>query len=152
MVILLSLNLVKVWRPKKELVVEKQKVRVIKVIDGDTIEIDTGQRVRYLGVDTPEMNFYGKKAECFAHEATKRNKELVGDKEIEIEKVISETDEFGRILRFVYVDGVSVSEILLKEGMGREQSIAPDVKYVEDLARAEQEARENRRGLWGGCE
>src|SRR3990167_11245797 len=73
-----------------------KKILVSRVIDGDTIELNTGEKLRYIGIDTPEINF-GKNPECFAIKAKEFNKQLVEKKEIKIEKDVSEKDRFGRM-------------------------------------------------------
>src|SRR3990167_2207640 len=80
-----------------------KKLIVSRVVDGDTIELNTGEKLRYIGIDTPEIN-YGKDPECFAQQAKEFNKKLVEKKVIKIEKDVSEKDKFGRLLRYVYVD------------------------------------------------
>ena len=85
-----------------------QQEKVTRVIDGDTIELETGQKVRYIGINTPETVDPRKPAECFGRESSEKNKELVEGKIVELEKDISETDKYQRLLRYVYVDGVLV--------------------------------------------
>ena len=135
----------------------ENKLIVSRVIDGDTIELNTGERLRYIGIDTPEIN-YGKTPECFAYKAKEFNKMLVGKKEIKIEKDVSEKDKFGRLLRYVYVkdesttSAIFVNEYLVKQGYAVVSTYPPDIKYIEDLLLAQQEARENNRGFWKECD
>jgi endonuclease YncB( thermonuclease family) len=84
---------------------------VSRVIDGDTVELGDGSRVRYIGMDTPETA-----GDCYNREATARNIELVLNRVVQLEKDVSETDQYGRLLRYVYVDGVMVNEVLVREG------------------------------------
>ncbi len=138
-----------------------QSIKVVRVIDGDTIEIEGGQKVRYIGIDTPELVDPRKPVQCFAQEASLKNKELIEGKTIELEKDISETDKYGRLLRYVYlpaeasakagVDGVFVNDYLVREGFAHASSYPPDIKYQEQFSQAEQEAQEFNRGLWGKC-
>ncbi|HZA29545.1 MAG TPA: thermonuclease family protein [Gammaproteobacteria bacterium] len=130
---------------------------VVRVIDGDTMEVDrAGGRInlRYIGIDTPESVAAGQPVACFALEATNRNKELVEGKTVILEKDVSETDQFGRLLRYVYLeDGRMVNELLVVEGFALASSFPPDVKHQARFTTAQQEAREARRGLWGpACE
>jgi micrococcal nuclease len=127
-----------------------QKVKVSRVVDGDTIELENGQKVRYIGIDTPETVDPRRDPQCFGKEASLRNKELVENKEVYLEKDVSETDRYGRLLRYIYVEenGVSVNEQLVKEGYAAASSYPPDVKYQEKFRIAEQEARNNQKGLW----
>lgn len=124
---------------------QTQEVLVVKVIDGDTIEIEGGKRLRYIGIDTPES------AECFANAATDKNKELVLEKKIRMEKDVSETDKYGRLLRYVWVGNIFVNDYLVKQGYAQSSTYPPDVKYQDQFLEAQKEARENNRGLWGTC-
>lgn len=131
-------------------------VLVTKVIDGDTIEIEGTQKVRYLGVDTPETKDPRKPVQCFGKEASNKNKELVEGKRVILEKDITEADKYGRLLRFVYLplsDGTRlfVNDYLIREGYGQVLTIPPDVKYSEQFLDAQRKAREQKKGLWGRC-
>lgn len=125
--------------------VDSQQVKVTKVIDGDTIEIEGGKKVRYIGIDAPESY------SCFSLESMLRNKELVEGKIIVLEKDVSETDRYNRLLRYVYVDDTFVNEILVKEGYAQVSTYPPDVKYQDKFLAAQKEARDNNRGLWSFC-
>lgn len=135
----------------------ENKIIVSRVIDGDTIVLNTGERLRYIGIDTPEINF-GKNPECFALKAKEFNQKLVEKKEIKIEKDVSDKDKFVRLLRYVYVDhestssAIFVNEYLVRQGYAIVSTYPPDVKYIEDLLLAQKDARENNRGLWGECD
>ena len=124
---------------------------VTRVIDGDTIEIEGGKKVRYIGIDTPETVDPRKPVQCFGVEAFNKNKELVERKRIRLEKDISETDKYGRLLRYVYVDGIFVNDYLVRQGYAYAYTYPPDVKYSEQFIQAQKEARENNRGLWKDC-
>ena len=124
---------------------------VTRVIDGDTIELENGKRVRYLGINTPESVDPRKPVECFGKEASFKNKELVLNKKVVLEKDISEIDKYGRLLRYVYVDNIFVNLELIKQGYAQVATYPPDVKYHDLFLEAEKEARENKRGLWGNC-
>lgn len=125
---------------------------VKRVIDGDTIELASGKRVRYIGIDTPETVDPRKPVQCFGREAKAENVRLVDGKAVRLEKDVSETDKYGRLLRYVYVGDVMVNEALARGGFAYSSSFPPDVKYQEKFLLAQQEARENNRGLWSGCE
>lgn len=124
---------------------------VTKVIDGDTIEIEGGQRVRYIGVDTPETVHPDIKTECLGAAASAKNKELVEGKHVHLEKDVSETDKYGRLLRYVYINNLFVNDYMVREGFANASSYPPDIKYQDQFTSAEVEARENNRGLWGSC-
>ena len=130
---------------------QREEVLVTRVIDGDTIEIAGGERVRYLGIDTPETVDPRGPVECFGREASMENKELVEGKYVRLEKDISETDKYGRLLRYVYVDDKLIDLELVKDGFAHILTIPPDIKYQDKFLAAEREAREAKRGLWGVC-
>lgn len=130
---------------------ELPKAKVARVIDGDTIEIEGGQKVRYIGIDTPETVDPRQSVGCFGKEASSKNKELVEGKEIRLEKDVSETDKYERLLRYVYVDDLFVNDYLVRQGYATSYTYPPDIEYQEQFRQAEQEARENNRGLWGTC-
>src|SRR3989344_1028684 len=129
-------------------------VLVTKVIDGDTIEIEGGVRVRYLGVDTPETKDPRKTVECFGKEAYNKNRDLVEGKRVILEKDITDKDKYDRLLRFVYLaleDGqmLFVNDYLIRDGYGHVLTIPPDVKFAEQFLEAQKQARVNNKGLWG---
>lgn len=133
-----------------------KNITVSRVIDGDTIELNTGEKLRYIGIDTPEINF-GKDPECFAIQAKEFNKKLVENKVVKIEKDVSEKDKFGRLLRYVYVENESttstifINDYLVRQGYAIVSTYPPDIAHIEDLLTAQQEARENNRGMWKNC-
>lgn len=126
-------------------------VKVTRVIDGDTIEIEGGQKVRYIGIDTPETVHPDKSIQCFGNEASDKNKELVEGKSIRLEKDVSETDKYGRLLRYVYLDSTFVNKFLVEEGYAYSSTYPPDVKYQETLNAAQQQAQLSKKGLWSSC-
>lgn len=135
----------------KSVVVGKE-YEVVKVVDGDTIDVLVdGEvvRVRYIGINTPETVHPTRGVECFGQEASARNKALVEGKWVRLEKDISDTDKYGRLLRYVYVGEVLVNEVLVSEGYANVSTYPPDVRYTELFRRAELEARTAGRGLWG---
>ena len=121
-------------------------VQVLRVIDGDTIVVSRGQRVRYIGVDTPEVGddpqYYGPEAAIF-------NDQLLAGRKVYLEKDVSEKDRFGRLLRFVYAGGILVNAELVREGYARAKVYPPDTRHAQCFAALEQEAREGKRGIWG---
>ncbi|MBM3256138.1 MAG: thermonuclease family protein [Candidatus Moranbacteria bacterium] len=128
--------------------------KVVYVVDGDTIDISTGERVRYVGVDTPETKHPIKGVECFGREAAEKNKELILGKEVRLEKDISDKDKYGRLLRYVYLDNLFINDYLARNGFAHAATFPPDVKFSKIFLAAEREARENLRGLWapGRCD
>jgi len=124
----------------------ESQARVVRVIDGDTIEIAGGTHVRYIGMDTPEsypeVEFYGPEAKA-------KNIELVEGKVVTLVKDVSETDKYGRLLRYVYVDGVFVNGELVRLGYARAVAYPPDTKYELLLSQLEKEAKAAKLGIWG---
>jgi len=119
-----------------------EEVSVSRVIDGDTIELVDGRRVRYLGIDTPELGeFYGA-------EASARNRELVEGKVVELQRGKRDIDEFGRLLRYVYVNGVFVNAELVAQGYATAYIFDPDERYSQILVQLEQYAQMRKQGLW----
>ncbi len=116
--------------------------RVARVIDGDTIELANGDRVRYIGIDTPE------RGEPFFGNATRLNRSLVEGKRIRLMRDVSEKDRFGRLLRYVYVDDILVNAELVREGYARALEYEPDVRFFACFAALEQEALDQQRGMW----
>jgi micrococcal nuclease len=123
----------------------EDQVRVVRVIDGDTIEIEGGERVRYIGIDTPEVH---PSVEYYGIEAWEKNQELVGGCLVTLERDISDRDHYGRLLRYVYIGGVFVNAELVRLGYARVESYPPDTKHHELLEQLEDEAKEAHRGLW----
>lgn len=115
---------------------------VVRVIDGDTIELEDGHRVRYLGIDTPESGEY------YAENATARNKELVEGKTVELQRGNRDQDEYGRLLRYVYIDGVFVNAELIAGGYAKAYIFDPDDRYSQILVQLEQYAKTRELGLW----
>jgi micrococcal nuclease len=98
-------------------------------------------------MDTPEFA-----SDCYAREATARNIALVLNRVVQLEKDVSETDQYGRLLRYVYVDGVMVNELLVREGYAQVATFPPDVKYQDRFLAAQQQAVAAGAGLWAGCQ
>jgi len=120
-----------------------EQVMVVRVIDGDTIELQDGRHVRYLGIDTPETGDF------YADEATTRNKELVEGKIVELQRGKRDCDEYDRLLRYVYIDGVFVNAELVAQGYATSYIFDSDERYSQTLVRLEQYAKMKKRGLWG---
>ena len=125
--------------------------RVTSVIDGDTIELASGERVRYIGIDTPETHHPDKSVECFGIEATVRNRELVEGKEVELVSEGENRDQYGRLLRHVFVDGTFVNSQLIWEGFARARSFGEPSKFHQVFVQMEVVARDAERGLWHEC-
>jgi micrococcal nuclease len=128
--------------------------QVVNVVDGDTIDVmvdGTKVRVRYIGMDTPETH---NGLEWLGPEASAANSHLVMGREVVLEKDVSETDEYGRALRYVWLDDggtwTLVNLELIKQGFAQITTYPPDVKYVDALYVAAQDAAQAAGlGLWG---
>ena len=101
--------------------------------------------MRYIGIDTPEIR---PEPESFGIEAWQANRKLVEGKSIRLERDVSETDKYGRLLRYIWVDEVLVNAELVRQGLARAKAYPPDTKYQDYLERIEEEAREAGRGIW----
>jgi micrococcal nuclease len=122
---------------------------VTRVVDGDTIVVNiqgTEYKLRYIGIDTPEVPPTG--AQPFGREAAAKNRELVEGKVVSLEKDVSETDRYGRLLRYVWVDGLMVNAEMVRLGYAYAYTYPPDVRRQETFRLLEKEARDSRRGLW----
>ena len=117
-------------------------VLVTEVIDGDTIVIEGGYHVRYIGIDAPE------RGELYYLEAKQANEDLVVGKEIRLEIDISDKDSYGRLLRYVYVDDDFVNAEMVRQGYAWAVAYPPDVKYQVYLESIEKEARQAKRRVW----
>lgn len=127
-------------------------VKVTRVIDGDTIEIEGGKHVRFIGIDTPETVHPSKPVQCYGKEASAKTKELLEGQEIKLEKDVSEVDRYGRLLRYIWKGNTLVNELLVKEGYAQVSTYPPDVKYQDRFLAAQKDARDNNRGLWSACQ
>lgn len=135
---------------------ESEQVLVTKVIDGDTVELENGSIVRLLGIDTPETKDPRKPVQCFGKEASAETKDLIEGKFVILEKDISETDKYDRLLRYIFLPLENnkllfINDYLIREGFARVLTYPPDVKYTEQFLQVQIEAKENRRGLWQKC-
>jgi micrococcal nuclease len=117
-----------------------------QVVDGDTIELTDGRRVRYIGINTPEHD------QPYYKEATEANRQLVGGKSVQLEFDQETFDKYGRTLAYIWVDGVMANSEIVRRGFANAFTVPPNVKYNEEFRQAEREAREAERGLWAGSD
>ncbi len=127
----------------KEEVTEEEKEEVtfwqakcIEVIDGDSIELETRERVEYIGINCPESD------DKYGGAATEINISLVFGKVITLEKDVSDTDQYGRVLAYVYVDDIFVNAYLVENGYAEVATYPPDVKYADYFLELQEKARE----------
>ncbi|KFI01573.1 thermonuclease family protein [Bacillus spizizenii] len=128
-------------------------VSLDRAVDGDTIKISYNgnvDTVRYLLVDTPETKKPDSCVQPYGEDASKRNKELVSSGKLQLEFDKGDRrDKYGRLLAYVYVDGKSVQETLLKEGLARVAYIyEPNTKYIDQFRKDEQEAKSEKLSIW----
>ena len=122
---------------------------VERAVDGDTVVLSGGERVRYTGVDTPELHHPTKPVQWYAREAKEFNRHLVEMKKVRLEFDVVRRDKYGRLLAYVYLpDGTFVNAELVHQGYARILTIPPNVKYADLFLKYEREAREAGRGLW----
>lgn len=132
---------------------DKMEIATVKyIIDGDTIILDNGEKVRYISINTPE------RGNCWYQQAKRMNQDLVSGQKIKLEQDISNKDKYKRLLRYIYVGDKNSGNInfvnmeLVKAGLARVKKYKPDLKYFKELEKAENYAKQNKIGLWGGCE
>lgn len=133
---------------------EQISAELLDIKDGDTIEVryNGGETatVRYLLVDTPETSHPSLGKQPFGEEAKARNKEILMSGKLTIEFDVGErVDKYGRLLAYVYIDGKSVQEQLLKEGLARVAYVyPPNTRYLSEFEEAQEEAKEKGIGIW----
>lgn len=115
---------------------------VKEVIDGDTLILSNNQRVRLIGINTPESGRY------FFDEAKEILEVMVLGKKVRLERDITDKDGYGRLLRYIFLDDLFVNLEIIKRGFANAYTFAPDVKYAEKFLEAERFARLNELGLW----
>jgi micrococcal nuclease len=126
---------------------QPEAATVKRIVDGDTFETSKGQKVRLVGVNTPEIHG---QAQAFGQEASDYAKRELAGRNVLLFKDVSETDRYGRLLRFVFIQGETglFNERLVREGYARVMTISPDVTFAELFVKSERSARETGRGLW----
>ncbi|MDO9334438.1 MAG: thermonuclease family protein [Dehalococcoidales bacterium] len=121
------------------------EAKVTRIIDGDTIEVEINgksYKVRYIGIDTPETN------KPLGQEATNKNYELVSSKIVKLVKDTSDTDDFGRLLRYVYIGDLFINAELVRLGYAVVKTYPPDIKYEALFLSLQSEAKTGQRGIW----
>jgi len=136
-----------------------ETARVVRIVDGDTIVIDRGrgkEKVRYIGMNTPETVRPNSPVEFMGKEASAANAALVEGRTVTLEQDVSDTDQYGRLLRYVWVnDGAGSSGLtmvnlaLVQQGFAQADTWPPDVRYADLLVVAQRAARDQGLGLWG---
>ena len=141
--------------PKGEAAGKSVSATVIRVVDGDTAEMElaTGRTegVRFIGVDTPESVAPGEPVECFGKKASRFTTGLLEGERVTLRFGAERRDFYGRLLAYVYLDDEFVNAELVRLGYARTLEIAPNVDFAERFARLQQAAANAGRGLWGAC-
>ena len=133
-----------------------------RTVDGDTLQLSNGEKVRLIGVDTPESSNNSKlrrdakrtgqdakEIVMMGKEAAAFTRALVQGKSVRLEFDVQKRDKYGRLLAYAYLeDGTFVNAEIMKAGYGQVMTIPPNVKYQELFLKLEREARESKRGLW----
>src|SRR3954449_12620788 len=130
--------------------------RVVRVVDGDTIRVALAgrvERVRYIGIDTPESVKPGTAVQCYAHRAAAENARLVAGRRVRLVLDVEARDRFGRLLAYVYRagDGLLANAELVAGGYARTLTIPPNVRFAARFRALAARARRAHRGLWSAC-
>ena len=117
--------------------------------DGDTIVLANGQRVRYIGINTPEIDHAKRTAQPYGYAARSYNKQMVLNRKIRLDFDLERQDRYGRQLAYVFLpDGIFLNERILQKGYAFFLYRKPNLKYNQRLLKAQQEAMKARKGLW----
>ena len=122
-------------------------VKVVRVIDGDTFVIETGERVRLIGIDTPETVHPSKPVEFYGKEASNFTKQLIEGKRLRLEYDQQRKDRYGRVLAYAFLDSTFINAKLIQEGYAHAYTRFP-FKYSEEFREYEREAMRKGVGLW----
>lgn len=136
--------------------IEGERAFVSRVVDGDTIVVNDTLTVRFIGMDTPETVDPRRPVGCFGKEASNETKSLLTEKVVILQKDISDTDKYGRLLRLIYLplengEILFINDYLVREGFAKVKTYPPDVKFESRFLEAESQAKTQKKGLWGKC-
>jgi len=127
----------------------KEPARVKWIVDGDTLILNSGKTVRYIGINAPEVGFSGKESEFFGQEAREFHANLLDKRKIFLEYGSEKRDRYGRLLAYVYThDGRFANRILLKHGMAHCLYRPPNIKYFALFLVAQRDAMQQKLGMW----
>lgn len=130
------------------------RIKVIEVVDGDTVRLSDGNLLRYIGLDTPELRIKDKNGDFkyqpqpFGLEAKEFNRKLVEGKEVRIEFDLQKRDRYGRLLGYCFTGKTLVNAKLIEDGYAVLYTYPPNVKYVDSFAAAQKKAQQEKNGLW----
>lgn len=139
---------------------------VSRIVDGDTLKLSSGESVRLIGIDTPELHFSDKllrdarkslrdikTIQALGKRSADFTKKLCRDKKVRLIFDVQKRDKYGRLLAYVYLeDGTFVNARIVEEGYAQVLTITPNVKHADYFLKLERDARTNRRGLWAGTD
>jgi len=124
---------------------------VVRVVDGDTIYVqlaDRVEKIRYIGVDAPELHHPLKGEEPGGREAAAVNRRLVAGRHVRLELDVRTRDRYGRLLAYVWVGDTMINAELVRRGYAQVMTVPPNVKYQEMFVTLQRQARDAHRGLW----
>lgn len=120
----------------------REKIKVNHVIDGDTVVLEDGRKIRYLGINSPEVG------QPFHNEALKLNEDLVLEKEVYLEYDKEKSDRYGRTLAYLFINNLLVNAEIAIRGLAISESIQPNIKYQKEIMDAQAQAKANCQGMW----
>ncbi|MDF2721916.1 MAG: hypothetical protein K0Q59_1591 [Paenibacillus sp.] len=125
--------------------------QVKRVVDGDTFETNTGEKVRLIGMNTPETVKPNSPVEAYGKQASEYTKKQLTGKTLVMFADAEDKDKYGRLLRYVFLEGEAdmFNERLLREGYANTMTIPPNVMFAKKFVEVEREARNKSKGLWG---
>jgi len=126
---------------------------VVRVVDGDTIYVqltDRVEKIRYVGVNAPELHHPLKGEEPGGREAAAMNRHLVGGRHVRLELDVRTRDRYGRLLAYVWVGDTMINAELVRQGYAQVITVPPNVRYQELFVTLQRDARNAHRGLWLG--
>lgn len=119
-----------------------------RVVDGDTVELSNGEKLRYIGIDTPEMDAADVTQKAYAELAQRVNRGLVEGVDLTVQLGVEERDRYGRLLGYVWADNTFVNGLLMASGFAQVMTYPPNIQHAEYFRALGAQAREANRGLW----
>ena len=129
----------------------EETAKVAHVVDGDTVILADGRSVRYVGIDTPEMDAATEHTRDQARRAKESNARLVDGKVVRLEFDVERKDKYGRTLAYVYVGGESINARLVAEGLARAEFFGDNRRHLDEYKKLEAEAKAKGLGVWEGA-
>jgi micrococcal nuclease len=154
LLVVVALVVLRPWERDPDAGPAEATVPVIRVVDGDTIEVRVGGRiedVRLIGVDTPETVKPGEPVQCFGPRASHFTKQQLEGRRVRLLFGVERRDAYGRLLAYVYLGARFYNPILVRRGLARSLTIPPNDRFAPRLRRLELAAARAGRGLWGAC-